>query len=106
MRALEAMKLAGYVNEAAITQMRAASHQIEAQLLDLKRQVRETENSLAVLLARAPQHIDRTTLAEQVLPTDLSVGVPVDLLENRPDVKIAEMTLANAYYKFTRFSTW
>ena len=98
-RALEAMKQAGYVNEAAITQMRAASHQIEAQLLDLKRQVRETENSLAVLLAKAPQHIDRNTLEEQVLPSDLSAGVPVQLLENRPDVKIAEMTLASAYYK-------
>ena len=98
-RALEAMKQAGYVNEAAITQMRAASHQVEAQLLDLKRQVRETENSLAVLLAKAPQHIDRNTLEEQVLPSDLSAGVPVQLLENRPDVKIAEMTLASAYYK-------
>ena len=98
-RALEAMKQAGYVNETAIAQMRAASHQVEAQLLDLKRQVRETENSLAVLLARAPQHIDRSTLEEQVLPTDLSAGIPIDLLENRPDVKIAEMTLANAYYK-------
>ena len=98
-RALEAMKQAGYVNEAAITQMRAASHQVEAQLLDLKRQVRETENSLAVLLARAPQHIDRSTLEVQQLPSDLSAGIPVDLLENRPDVKIAEMTLASAYYK-------
>ena len=26
------------------------------------------------------------------------VGVPLQLLENRPDVKIAEMTLASAYY--------
>ncbi len=97
-RALESMKLAGYVNEAAIVQMRAASHQTEAQLLDLKRQIRETENSLAVLLAKAPQHIDRTSLDAQSLPTDLSTGVPLELLENRPDVKIAEMTLASAYY--------
>ena len=97
-RALEAMKLAGYVNEAAITQMRAASHQVEASLLDLKRQIRETENSLAVLLHKAPQHIDRSTLEEQVMPTELTAGVPLQLLENRPDVKIAEMTLASAYY--------
>lgn len=97
-RALEAMKLAGYVNEAAITQMRAASHQVEASLLDLKRQVRETENSLAVLLAKAPQHIDRSTLETQIMPAELTAGVPLQLLENRPDVKIAEMTLASAYY--------
>ena len=97
-RALEAMKLAGYVNEAAIAQMRAASHQVEASLLDLKRQIRETENSLAVLLHKAPQHIDRSTIEEQVMPTELTAGVPLQLLENRPDVKIAEMTLASAYY--------
>ena len=97
-RAMEAMKLAGYVNEAAVTQMRAASHQVEASLLDLKRQVRETENSLAVLLARAPQTIERGKLADQVMPDELTAGVPLQLLENRPDVKIAEMTLASAYY--------
>ena len=97
-RAMEAMKLAGYVNEAAVTQMRAASHQVEASLLDLKRQVRETENSLAVLLAKAPQKIERGKLAEQVMPEELTAGVPLQLLENRPDVKIAEMTLASAYY--------
>ena len=78
--------------------MRAASHQVDASLMDLKRQVRETENSLSVLLAKAPQAVDRSTLDEQVMPTELTAGVPVQLLENRPDVKIAEMTLARAYY--------
>lgn len=97
-RAMEAMKTAGYVNEAAVTQMRAASHQVEASLLDLKRQVRETENSLSVLLAKAPQTIERGKLADQVMPEELTAGVPLQLLENRPDVKIAEMNLASAYY--------
>ena len=56
------------------------------------------ENSLSVLLAKAPKQIDRGTLEEQVMPEDIMVGVPLQLLENRPDVKIAEMTLASAYY--------
>ena len=97
-RAMEAMKVAGMTNEAGVAQMRAASHQVDASLMDLKRQVRETENSLSVLLAKAPQAVDRSTLDEQVMPTELTAGVPVQLLENRPDVKIAEMTLARAYY--------
>ena len=97
-RVMEAMKIAGMTTEAAVAQMRAASHQVEASLLDLKRQVRETENSLAVLLAKAPQPIDRSTLDEQVMPEELTAGVPMQLLENRPDVKMAEMTLASAYY--------
>ena len=97
-RVMEAMKIAGMTTEAAVAQMRAASHQVEASLMELKRQVRETENSLSVLLAKAPQTIDRNTLDEQVMPEELAAGVPMQLLENRPDVKIAEMTLASAYY--------
>lgn len=97
-RVMEAMKIAGMTTEAAVAQMRAASHQVEASLMDLKRQVLETENSLAVLLAKAPQTIERSTLDEQIMPEELAAGVPMQLLENRPDVKMAEMTLAAAYY--------
>lgn len=97
-RVMEAMKTAGMTTEAGVAQMRAASNQIDASLIDLKRQVRETENSLAILLGRTPQAIERTTLDEQVMPEKLMAGVPLQLLENRPDVKMAEMTLAAAYY--------
>lgn len=97
-RVMEAMKTAGMTTEAGVAQMRAASNQVDASLIDLKRQVRETENSLAILLGRTPQIIERTTLDEQVMPEKLMAGVPLQLLENRPDVKMAEMTLAAAYY--------
>lgn len=97
-RVMEAMKNAGMTTEAGVAQMRADSNQIDASLIDLKRQVRETENSLAILLGRTPQTIERTTLDEQVMPEKLMAGVPLQLLENRPDVKMAEMTLAAAYY--------
>ena len=97
-RAMEAMKVAGMTTEAAVAQMRAAYHQVSSSLIDLKRQVRETENSLSVLLAKAPGQIERGRLEDQVVPDELMAGVPLQLLENRPDVKIAEMTLASAYY--------
>ena len=95
---LEAMKEAGMTTESAVAQSKGAYHQTEASLADLKRQVRETENSISVLLAKAPQNIERGTLEEQVMPTELAVGVPLQLLENRPDVKAAELALASAYY--------
>lgn len=98
-RVMEAMKEAGMTQESAVVQMRAALHQVEASLIDMNRSVRETENALSVLLAKAPQHIERGTLDQQEMPTDLLVGVPLQLLENRPDVKIAEMSLASAYYQ-------
>ena len=90
-RTMEAMKEAGMTTESAVAQSKGAYHQTEASLADLKRQVRETENSISVLL-------ERGTLEEQVMPTELAVGVPLQLLENRPDVKAAELALASAYY--------
>ena len=97
-RTMEAMKEAGMTNEAAVAQTKANSHQVEASLADLRRQVRETENALSVLLAQPPHAIERGSLADQRMPEDLATGVPVQLLANRPDVKAAEMALANAYY--------
>ena len=98
-RVMEAMKIAGMANEAAVSLKRAVYHQVSASLINLKRQVREIENSLSVLLAKAPQAIERGTLDEQEMPDQIMAGIPLQLLENRPDVKIAEMTLASAYYR-------
>ena len=97
-RAMEAMKTAGMTTEAAVVQMKAVYHQVSSSLINLQRQVREVENSLSVLLAKAPQRIDRARLEDQVIPDEIMAGVPLQLLENRPDVKIAEMSLASAYY--------
>ena len=72
---MEAMKIAGMATEAAVTQMRAAYHQVSGSLIELESQVRSVENSLSVLLAKAPQQIDRGTLEEQVMPEDIMVGV-------------------------------
>ncbi len=97
-RVMEAMMDAGMMNQAGVSQMKAVHHQVSSSLIALKRQVREVENSLSVLLAKAPQRIERGRLEDQYVPSELMAGVPLQLLENRPDVKIAEMTLANAYY--------
>ena len=97
-RAMQAMKEAGMTTEAAVAQSKANSHQVEASLADLRRQVRETENALSIILMQPPHAIERGILEEQSLPEDLTVGVPLQLLSNRPDVKAAEMNLASAYY--------
>lgn len=74
----------GMTTEAAVVQMRRVPSGTGS-LIELKRQVREVENSLSVLLAKAPQPIDRSTLEDQVMPEELMAGVPLQLLENRPD---------------------
>ena len=91
-RVMEAMKIAGMATEAAVTQMRAAYHQVSGSLIELESQVRSVENSLSVLLAKAPQQIDRGTLEEQVMPEDIMVGVRfTQLFGESSDVRPAEM---------------
>ena len=52
LRTMRAYKEAGMTTEAAVSQTEGSYHQIQASLADLKRQVREAENSLSVLLGR------------------------------------------------------
>lgn len=95
---MKAMKEAAMVNEAGVVQSEANYRAVLASISDLKNQIRETENSLSLLLRQAPQKIERGNLDAQKLPSELNAGVPVQLLANRPDVKAAEMALAGTYY--------
>jgi len=65
---------------------------------DLKRQVRETENALSLLVGQQVQTIARNKLEDQSLPTEFSTGVGIQVLRNRADVHAAEMTLAQCFY--------
>ena len=97
-RSMESMLKVGRVNENAVTQSRAQLYGLEASLADMKRQRQEAENALCSILGSVYTQIERGTIDEQTLPQDFSVGVPLELLSNRPDVYQAEMALASAYY--------
>ena len=95
---MEAMYDYGNVNSAAIEQSRASYAQVIASLSDLRQSRTETENAFCLILNEPAHAIERGVLEEQALPADFSVGVPLQLLSNRPDVKAAEMALAACYY--------
>ena len=65
---------------------------------DLKRQVRESENAMSLLLGEASQTITRGKLEDQSLPEQFSTGVGIQLLRNRADVHANEMALAACFY--------
>lgn len=71
---------------------------VEAKKTDLVRQIRETENALSLLMGQPAQSISRGKLENQALPTNLSTGIGIQLLANRPDVHAAEMQLAECFY--------
>ena len=82
----------------AVQSAEAAYYSVQAQRIDLQRQVREMENSLSLLLGQPAQTIQRGTFEGQSLPQDLATGVGIQLLNNRADVHAAELTLAQCFY--------
>ena len=97
-RTYEAKKRVGEATEAAVAQAKANKLAVEASVLTLQKQIRAQENTLSALLGRTPGRIERTTLKGQCFPDRLSVGVPLQLLRRRPDVRQAEAALAQAFY--------
>ena len=71
---------------------------VEAQKTDIKRQIREVENSLSLLIGQPAQTIARGKLENQYLPQQFSTGVGIQMLNNRADVHAAEMKLAQCFY--------
>ena len=96
--ATRALMDAGLANEAAVSQMEATYYSISTSILDLKEQINQTENSLSLLLAESPRSVERGKLEGQTLPDHLAIGIPVQMLANRPDVRSAEHSLESAFY--------
>jgi NodT family efflux transporter outer membrane factor (OMF) lipoprotein len=67
-----------------------------AQIPPLEAQERQSIHALSILLARPPDELMATLLAEQplpALPPEVPVGLPSELLERRPDIRRAENEL-------------
>lgn len=97
-RAMKALKAAGDATELAVAQSEASKLSVDASIASLRQQTDQMENTLTALLGIAPQKIDRTTIGEQRFPTELAAGVPLQLLQRRPDVRQSEAALAQAFY--------
>lgn len=97
-RAMKLMKTAGMANEAGILQTKANRTGLQADIAAMKKSRKEIENSLCGLLAISPRPIARNRIEDAVFPEELSIGLPVQLLANRPDVRAAEMELARTHY--------
>lgn len=95
---LEALSEAGRANRVAVLQARADRTALDGRILTIRNSINETENSLSALLKEPPHTIERGTLDEQNFSDELSVGVPLRLLANRPDVRQSEWALAEAFY--------
>ena len=88
----------GRARATSVQSAEAAYYSVQTQGADIKRQIRETENTLSLLLGEPAQSIARGSLENQSLPTNFSGGIGVQLLSNRADVHANEMALAQCFY--------
>ena len=97
-RTLSALKSAGKATEAAVQQARASKLGVDSSIHTLEQQIVEQEEALASLMGVLPFEIKRGILADQTFPEEWSIGVPMELVSQRPDILQAEANLATKFY--------
>lgn len=97
---MKTLKESDVVTGAAVVQSEANRYAAEVTIPDLKQSIRQTENIISLLLGRNPGPIVRDSLMDQAVYQDLRIGLPVQLLANRPDVQEAEYQYRN-YFELT-----
>ena len=94
----QALMDAGLADETAVSQMKGTYYEVENSVIDLEEQISQVENSLSLLLAETPHSFQRGKLSEQEFTSELSTGIPLRMLSQRPDVRMAERQLEQAFY--------
>ena len=94
----------------AVNQQESSWLSVKTQIVDIKRAIRATENAICSILCITPQHIERAywgaedryhTSAEDRRMFEnryLRVGVPALMLEQRPDIRMANYCMEEAFY--------
>ncbi len=85
------------ITTVAVEQTKAQYINAQGLLIDLQKQARVLENTICLLMGEAPHSIARTDLDDQHITTKLKVGVPMQLLSNRPDVIAAELNYRQTF---------
>jgi len=99
-QALEIVKMqktAARVTELAVQRFEAQVMGIRSMEYEVMQEIIEKENKLHFLLGRYPQPVLRDASIFETLSTDsIFAGVPSELLQNRPDIRRAEMDMMAA----------
>ncbi|WP_040006227.1 TolC family protein [Fibrisoma limi] len=85
------------VTELAVRRFEAQVLRTQSLQYDIQQRITETENRINFLVGRFPQHVGRSSQDFNALvPETMQVGIPSQLLQNRPDIRRAERDLEAA----------
>ncbi len=90
-------KEAARVTELAVKRFEAEVLKNQSRQYYIQQQIVETENRINFLVGSYPQHINRNAATfNDLIPQTIHEGIPSQLLENRPDIRQAELELVAA----------
>ena len=87
----------GDVTELDVQQARALLKDTQATIPQLQDRLRQTQNALAILLGVFPGELGTLIEASMPIPelhSEITIGLPAELLRRRPDIRLAERQLA------------
>lgn len=96
-RTMESLKEAGMQNRPAVEQSKALLYDTQISVPALEDQIRQMESTISVMLGRKPGPIERRSIQDQAVPTEMYHGVPAQMLAKRPDVQQAELSFRSAF---------
>ena len=106
----EALFENGQAYSTAVNQQEASWLDVKLQIVAIRRTIRSTENEICSLLCITPQHIERShwgaqeqyhsaTEGRRLFEKNiLKIGVPAKMLERRPDIRLANYYIEEAFY--------
>jgi NodT family efflux transporter outer membrane factor (OMF) lipoprotein len=97
------LKKAAQTTEVAVLQAEAQLLLAKTYIPDIENTTNQTENAISLLLGITPRHIERgkvETIDDIHFPQVGELGIPANLLRNRPDVLAAEHQLKSALEGF------
>ena len=98
---LEAQKILwqnGKIYSTAVNQQEASCLNVKTQIVDTRRNIRAIENEICRLLAIHPQHIERNQWGRHPILPMAAENISAALLANRPDVRMADYAMEEAFY--------
>ena len=89
---------AGQSNMAAVASIEATYYSIQTSAVSIENSIHAIVNALATLLGETQGEIQRGPLSSFHAPAICSTGMPISILDRRPDIRDAEYKLAAAFY--------
>jgi outer membrane protein, multidrug efflux system len=87
---------AGYVSDLELSQVKSQYELALVTIPFIEKSITEQENALSVLLGRNPGPIPRGKTIDKLKMPAVPAGLPSDLLDRRPDIRLAEQELIGA----------